>query len=198
MKYRSFFSLGLILATTALSGGAYAQDTWSGLYIGASGAYAALNAEHTEGGNSEPDVNVDGALFGIQGGYNLRLDQIVLGVEGSFALSDADGSGHFYSNNNCCDYDINMKNLGTVRARAGMALGESENTLLYITGGLAFADLKISGYPDSASESHTGFVIGLGAEHMVTDSISIKAEYNPGEVIKLAGSVFEVGVNFHF
>ena len=62
----------------------------------------------------------------------------------------------------------------------------------------------------SDGKSHLGLVVGAGLEHMFTDSISVKAEYNymdfeskdyddvEGEDVSYDGHVVKLGVNFHF
>lgn len=198
----------MLLASTALSGASYAQDTWTGLYVGASGGFAWLDADSEKLGNPRPDVSVDGFLFGVQAGYNMQLDKIVLGVEGDIAFSEADGNGYWFLPSGR-PYNIDMNYLSTIRGRAGMAFGETDNTLLYVTAGLAVADFDRGGANIThSSRTHTGFVVGLGAEHMLTDRISISAEYDylalgketysTGETVKFGGSTVEIGVNFHF
>ena len=75
---------------------------------------------------------------------------------------------------------------GTIRGRAGMALN---NTLLYATGGVAWADTTLSGAGANAhtglptnefanrSETVWGAVIGVGAEYALSPNWSVGAEF---------------------
>jgi len=65
-----------------------------------------------------------------------------------------------------------------IRLRAGVA---ADKTLFYVTGGLAIAsitnDLAIGAFQTSATNTHVGWTIGAGVEAMVTDNLSVFAEY---------------------
>ena len=71
--------------------------------------------------------------------------------------------------------------MATLRGRAGIATGES---LLYLTGGLAVADIDLSHdyLPGPTGErfdlggTHIGWTAGIGAEHMLTERSSLKME----------------------
>ena len=195
------------LTTTALSGVAFAED-WNGPFIGLKAGYTGLGSNFTDSGFPvNKDATLSGGLLGVRGGFNAQLDNgLVLGLVGDFSFSNASGSGLFFGAGS--PFKLDLRNLGTAQVRAGMTLGADNNTLLFVNGGLAFAQVDLSGYPGSASRSHMGFVIGAGIEHKLSDAISIQADlsyvdlgkqtYNPGEAVKLNGLVASVGVNFHF
>jgi|SRR5215217_1717634 len=65
-----------------------------------------------------------------------------------------------------------------LRLRAGVAM---DTTLFYLTGGLAVAsvsqNLVIGGFDQTATNTHIGWSVGGGVEFMVTDNISVFAEY---------------------
>ena len=206
MKHSSFFGLGLLLATTTISGSAYADGTWSGYYLGASTAYISLDAKTSDDSNSPSDPTVDGFLLGIQSGYNIQMDNIVLGLESNTAISTAEGKGHWDPPND--PFKLDMNYMSTVRGRAGMAFGENDNTLLFVAGGLAMANFDRDLNGDSSTRTHFGYVIGGGVEHMLTDSISVKAEanymalekkkYSTGEFVKFDGFTAGLALDFHF
>ena len=210
MKYRSFFGLGLLLATTTISSGAYADGTWSGFYLGASGMYTSLKATTSDTGNISDlpsDPTLDGVLLGIQSGYNMQMDNIVLGLESNTALSTANAGG-FWDPPANEPFKLDMNYLSTIRGRVGMAFGENDSTLLFVAGGLAMAnfDRKMDGI--TKSRTHLGWMIGGGVEHMLTDNISIKAEANyialekkkyfAGEFVKFDGLTAGLALDFHF
>ena len=77
--------------------------------------------------------------------------------------------------------------LGTARLRLGYDLGKF---LPYVTGGVAFGGLSSTNYAYSTfgglggsvtsgntSTTQVGWAVGAGAEYMITDSWSVKAEY---------------------
>ena len=200
VKFRKIIGVGIFLASTSLSSVSYAQDAWSGLYAGGFVGGGSLTATPYFGSFQNPDVTLSGGLLGLDVGFNTQMNNIVFGLEGDLALSNATG--------NAGSYNLNMNSLGTLRARAGVAFGENDNTLAYLTGGLAVGNFSRTGSL-TGSATHTGFVVGVGAEHKVSESVSIKAEvdylslgtqgYNkPGERIKISGVTAKLGVNFHF
>jgi outer membrane immunogenic protein len=103
--------------------------------------------------------------------------------------------------------------MGTVRGRLGYAVGP---TLLYATGGYAWADLKLTNAfgPFSSSDSQVlnGWTVGAGVEYMIAPKWSLKAEYLyksfGGETFNTltfpaaSGTLnlhsVQVGVNYHF
>jgi outer membrane immunogenic protein len=216
MIYSKLLGAGVILAAAAMPNVANAadafvpaSDTWTGPYIGAFGGYASLD---TDGTYEDEDIvdggPVEGVLLGGQVGYNHQMDNIVLGLEADAAYSFADGDVAD-DDNEVAETDLNF--LGTVRGRAGMILGESDSTLLYVTGGLAIGDFDSDFEGEESGGTHFGYVVGAGLEHMMTDSFSIKVEYNyvdlgekdysddnEGEDISYDGHVAKLGVNFHF
>ena len=207
MMYSRFLGAGVLLASTAMSGLAFAGDTWTGFYLGASGGYISLDAK-TTGISNPTDPNLDGMLLGIQSGYNKQMDNIVLGLESNTAISTADGTG-FWRSPASDPFKLEMNYLSTVRARAGMAFGENDSTLLFVAGGLAMANFDRTGDRPNlkGSRTHLGWGIGGGVEHMLTDKISIKAEANyialgkkqyfSGEFVKFDGFIVGLGVDFH-
>lgn len=153
--------------------GAFTPDTlsWNGAYAGVHLGHGWARTQAA--GTAIDGVGLDGWFAGLQAGYNINLDGFVLGIEGDIAWSRLYG-----------DFLLNPGEtmrpsidwLGTIRARAGFSANE---LLVYGTGGIAFAGASVSNVEsDYASRNtHTGWVIGAGIEAMVTDSLSLKAEY---------------------
>jgi outer membrane immunogenic protein len=217
MIYSKLLGAGALLVVAAMPTTAHAadvidpvpvSDVWTGPYIGAFGGYTWLDISgEYESDETDDDGPVEGFLVGGQIGYNHQMENIVLGVEADLAYSFADGDLVTVDGEEA-DTDLNF--LGTLRARAGMVFGESDSTLLFVTAGLAVGDFDAEFEGDSDGATHTGYVVGAGLEHMVTESISIKGEYNymdfntkdyddaEGEDISYDGHVVKLGVNFHF
>lgn len=167
------------------------SSSWTGAYIGVVGGYGWGDLDFSS--NVDPDdgsIDVEGFLLGGQLGYDHDFGNgLVLGVVGDMSWSDMDGNTCIEGGipgvcvgaaaESYAEADIGW--LGTIRARAGFATG---SMLFYGTGGLAIADVdatvtNIAGLGDNYSDSNThfGWVIGAGAEFMVTENMTIGAEY---------------------
>lgn len=132
-------------------------SNWQGFYVGA----------HLGGGfGSVGPVDTSGILAGLQGGYNHQIDRFVIGGEADITWSDISNSGFTEKARN--DW------LGTIRGRAGYSFG---NVLAYGTVGVAFANAKYSNVFGVTENTVSGWTIGAGAEMMVTNNISLRAEY---------------------
>ncbi|HUQ36757.1 MAG TPA: outer membrane protein [Aestuariivirga sp.] len=191
--------LSAAAAVAMFAGAAQAADmevapdapSWSGAYIGVVGGYGWGDADFSS--NVDPDdgsIDVEGFLLGGQLGYDFDLGNgFVLGVVGDMSWSDMDGDTCIEGGiPGVCDgtpddsyVEADIGWLGTIRARAGFATG---SMLIYGTGGLAIADVEatvtnIAGLGDNYSDSNTqiGWVIGAGAEFMITENMTIGAEY---------------------
>lgn len=180
--------VGLALsATTALADGyrgsvkdAAQPFSWTGFYIG---GHAGLVTGETTGDLGLPagllntDYSLNGALYGAQIGYNLQYGGTVFGIEASWSGADIQG-------NTACvvllECRRNIDSIATVVGRLGLAVDRS---LLYVMGGVAWADVDTSvsivGFPiASASETHVGWVAGLGFEYAFSNRISTRVEYS--------------------
>lgn len=190
---------------------------WSGFHAGVLGGYTgghASSAGATSGVTT--DIPFSGGLLGATVGYNAQLDGFVLGIEGDVAWSNATGTATCEAN---ATYDCegNLDWLGTIRGRAGV---DMDGVLVFATAGLAAAGVTANINPDAPaidntfSGTMTGWTVGGGVEAAVTDSISIKAEYNyvslghlqapegtlstEASDLSATGHVIKAGVNFHF
>ncbi len=194
----------LIVAAGSVS--ASARDSgspanWSGFYFGGTIGGSLNNSnsfdedEYFQYGN----VNNSGAgvVGGVTMGYNYQFGNGLIGIE-------ADGNwSNFQKTTYNKPFSTSFSNLDayfssqwdwftTVRGRAGLALG---NALIYGTGGVALVGLNnklvVGGSGNCgtviytteyvgaacANTSVTGFVAGVGAEFMITQNWSAKAEY---------------------
>jgi outer membrane immunogenic protein len=136
--------------------------TWAGFYIGANAGAAFNNDDNRHvfddgKGNLFVFETNDDAVFvgGGHIGYNWQREGgWVFGIEG-----DIDG----------VDSDI-VDFLATIRGRLGWAFGPS---LLYATGGVAFAGLNDDIFRDDTA---TGFVVGLGWDYKLRENWSVGLE----------------------
>ena len=175
--------------------------TWAGFYLGAMGGYASDN---------DSFAALKGGFAGGTLGYNWQQGALVFGLEADAAWADITSSTTF----GLVTGTAKIQDWGTVRGRLGYAFGP---TLLYATGGYAWADTKISfsapGASVSDSHVHSGWTVGAGVEYMFAPQWSLKGEYlyksfgNENYTFTGLGTAGtgtfaihsgQVGINYHF
>lgn len=189
-----------IVAAALMTAPALAADVapvthdWTGVYAGIVGGAVSQTTDTADywcwSACDVPQYGKINALAGGTLGYNYQLDDnFVIGVEGDFTSgtsSDSSQKDDNYNNPQPQKYqwnaDINW--LATVRARAGLAVG---NTMAYVTGGLAIDDAsyeaKSTGpesyenYKADWSGTQFGLTAGVGIEHAFTEHMTAKIEY---------------------
>jgi outer membrane immunogenic protein len=173
--------------------------TWTGLYVGVQAGYAWANESSTilnPGGQqtvpplpvAPPAANIpysvkpQGVIGGAHVGYNLQVNQWVIGVEGNVDGSSLNQSANigvppFYAGTVKTSATLQ----GSLRGRLGIAW---DRWLVYGTGGVAFAGVNNSyntvqfgGSTDSISKTRTGWTVGGGIAYAVTNNWSIGVEY---------------------
>jgi len=149
-----------------------AAFSWSGLYAGLHAGYGFGDVDVNENGSLVATGSIDGFVGGALAGYNYQINQFVLGAEidGGFAAIDGNGAKI-----DTYHYDVNWT--ANARLRAGVAF---DRALLFIAGGLAFADIDLSeggigGF--SSGGIYTGWTIGAGVDYAFTDNIVGRVEY---------------------
>jgi outer membrane immunogenic protein len=173
--------------------------TWTGFYVGvnAGGAFRANNNGFNNAvffGAAAPlgtlGNNTGSGRFigGGQAGVNYQFGQFVVGAEGDGQVLV--GSNNNNNNNNGFGSAGNNNTgfLGTVRARAGIAL---DRFLVYGTGGVAFGSNNSSGNTfvgtvggvptiftaNTGNNLRVGYAAGAGVEYAFTPNWSVKVEY---------------------
>jgi outer membrane immunogenic protein len=205
---------------------------WSGPYLGLHGGYSwgSSEATYTDDGLrsivSSIEMEPEGFYGGVQAGYNHQTaSNWVLGIEADFGLASisdevTDELGNLYDGSTADSIQAETEWAGTLRGRVGYA---ADSLLIFVTGGLAFADSKVTSV-DCKTPSNincvtisddkmlTGLAVGGGAEFMVTDNVSAKveylytdysaAEYFDGDLwsseSESSSHNIRVGVNYHF
>ncbi len=183
--------------------------SWTGFYVGANAGYGqgdvntSENSITTSGpliglgpgpiqtfGGADRSYTIDGALGGVQIGYNRQFSNFVVGLEADWQAANIRGSdafdasvaGPFYTSRPKLDW------FGTLRGRVGYAFG---SWMPYVTGGLAYGQTKStltiqpgpqsaprgSPFEATASAVDVGYAVGGGVEVMLSPSWSLKAEY---------------------
>jgi outer membrane immunogenic protein len=205
-------AVGIALALSLVStvpATAYKQPSWTGLYVGVNGGYSWGRADATlsevvvndipfEGAVSDR-ANVNGWLGGGQIGYALQSKGWVFGVEADFQWTGQNGNISACSELDAvCAYELDW--FGTVRGRVGHLV--FPDTLLYLTGGLAYgrvnAEFSVPELAQSVSHSatRTGWVIGGGLEWALDSSWRIRAEYLYMDLGSMRTKLFIEDVDF--
>ena len=152
------------------------RSSWSGSYMGVHGGYGWGKLDETFSPLGTASLKPDGWYGGFQGGYNwLFAPQSLLGIEVDSSFGDLKDSGVF----SLTPFQASGKieDLGTARLRLGYLV--TPDTLLYVTGGAAYAREKFSStfVFSSTKVDHLGWTIGGGMEWKFAPEWSLKAEY---------------------
>ena len=140
------FALGLLLSF-AVSGAAIAADmaprytkappivspamNWSGFYIGAMGGYASENSSEDVILPGVTAPRMKGGFGGGTLGYNWQTGQFVFGLEADAAFADISASVTAFG----ITVESEIRSLGTVRGRVGMAFRNGASASAVITQG---------------------------------------------------------------
>lgn len=143
---------------------------WSGIYLGGNLGWAFGNFAN-ESGNTGLGTNANGVAGGLYAGYNFQVTpNVVLGAEADFSLTDLEDSRRNGGLNVTSKSDWNSN----IRARVGYTF---DRYMVYGAGGLALADLELSGAGDKDSKTALGWTVGAGAEAAITNNVSARLEY---------------------
>lgn len=163
--------------------------SWSGCYGGvhAGGIWGEADdwTPVTPGGafigQSLGGHSVDGIAGGVQLGCDYAFaNNVVVGLQGSYTWSDAEGS-HPSTRETGVSYHSKTHGLGTATARVGYAF---DRLLGYVKGGIAWqqdeywATTTTLGEAYNARQTRTGVVAGVGAEYAVTNTVSAFVGYD--------------------
>lgn len=187
---------------------------WSGCYFGghAGGLFATKEWSITATGTDLGSHDANSYLAGVQVGCNIQVGGgWVFGVQGDYAFTDAEGSNvdSFGFTNRS-----KIESLSSVTGRVGYAW---DRFLGYVKGGGAWEqdnyDTSIGGVVQgTASETRSGWTVGVGGEYAFTPNVTWFVEYNyydfgtrantfsNGDIIdiKETKNVVKGGVNFKF
>jgi outer membrane immunogenic protein len=180
-----------IMALMATTGARAASDHgWSGFYVGAIGMITTGEADYSgiAVDLDEIDVDLTGAAFGFQAGYDMEnvvpdlAPGMVAGVVADISRTDIDARvGRAFSSQATggSDAEVDVTWLGTLTARAGVEVGSS---LVYGLGGMAYGSLDRKGGPSpfdgfDLSKDRVGYVAGGGIEVPVANGLSVQTEY---------------------
>ncbi|MXQ13543.1 outer membrane protein [Microvirga makkahensis] len=182
---------------------AVAAVSWTGFYAGVHGAWLRDEGEALRTGLSgvspgaipaRAGLSDSGLGGGAQIGYLWDFGSLVAGLEADLTAMDVGRTRSFEGVEDPfslrTDLSSQMSLFGSVKGRLGLAMPSLvpfvERSLVYVTGGLAYARIEHRSQitvtppgvgPQASSDGwKTGFVLGAGTEHMLTDSVSLKTE----------------------
>lgn len=170
-----------------------APYTWAGPYVGLNAGYG-WGSGHTDvtplpvgsGVAQIIDPDPDGFLGGLQVGHSWQTGAFVLGAELDIQASGIRGEAtEDYAGRTEGTVTVEQKLdwFGTARLRAGVT--PTTKSLLYVTGGIAYAhvgneaitDFANVDYPADKTDVKTGWVLGGGLDWAYTSDISFRVEY---------------------
>ncbi len=185
--------------------------SWTGFYVGAQAGYTWTTSKLNliqPGHNVSPwataDLDTKGALLGAYGGYNYQFgNNIVLGFDADADWTDAKtnspgllvhnvpGGSYFPTDHLATD----LKWTGAARIRVGYALGRF---LPYVAGGVAIAKLdnlaNLTYFSQQTNRNYIGWTVGAGLEYMLTEHLTVRAEYRYSDYGNYAPSHLTTGV----
>lgn len=187
-----------------------APINWSGPYAGLVIGWGTSDGEQaqTNGGMVPGPFKIDGegAFGGAVLGYNHQINQLVLGVELEAGYLDVGGDGKVPSVDptKVQNIDVDSGLYAVFAGRLGYAF---DRTLVYGKAGYAVTDIDAGqkttkpGFVTHRSDSLQGWVYGAGVEHMLTERISLKAEWLRFDFDSVTGdqeSITDVPVGFRY
>jgi outer membrane immunogenic protein len=141
-----------------------------------------------DGLTSNVNARNHGFVGGAQGGYNWQSGCTVLGIETDWSWSGLKTSELNLDGDQPTADTLNVENrlrwFGTTRARAGVVV---DNLLLYVTGGLAYANFRRNYAYFQDGPAHTnvfssdntklGWAAGAGAEWALANNWTLRGEF---------------------
>ncbi len=200
--------------------------TWSGFYVGVQGGWQQQRDQYSDNYISVPEgqlppggqapandftsfgtTSKNGFIGGAHAGYNHQLGSFVVGLEG-----DIEGASLKYGYQNpgfvpsggntppqapppigVWGYNAKINVQGSLRARLGYTV---DRALLYVTGGLALADVTHTIYdeaPPAFSQTFSGikagWTLGAGVEYALATNWSARLEYRYTDLGRISNAV---------
>ena len=138
-------------------------NTWSGPYAGISLGYGFSGTTTPDTG----DIDTDGFVGGVFGGYNFQNNMFVYGLEGDVGYGNIKGDNDFTETKSGFE--------GSLRARMGVAV--TDDVLLFATGGGAAQQLKVSDFAGDDTQGMFGWTAGGGVDVKLTEQVFGRIEY---------------------
>lgn len=185
---------------------AFGPYNWSGFYLGAN---AGFGTSHATGSVSAGGLSLsaaddlDGAIGGIQAGYNWHAGFLLFGLESDFQFSSQEHSFTTSAAGVTLTTVNSIPWFATMRGRAGFTL---DQWLVYATGGVAFSEIEseasasVAGATSSvtASSPQAAWVLGAGIETALWSSNwTGKIEYLHIDSVEVSTTRLGINANAH-
>lgn len=156
--------------------------SWTGFYGGLNVGVGFVNTNlgALTGGNISGSAT--GLVAGGQIGFNYQMNNLVLGIEGDLGYFGTQRRGTpipFAAVQVQSSWRTTWD--ASIRGRLGFA---ADRTLFYVTGGVAFADLRLANTDitnnvilAAQTQTRVGWTVGAGIEHAFTPNWTVRAEY---------------------
>src|SRR5438034_10140180 len=167
--------------------------TWNGCYVGASAGTSSGNSQHFRSSDGAPiteSFDLSGFIGGGQLGCNWQWGAWVFGIEGDGSATNKEGQGFetplafLSTTRNNWISQTQERWLVTARGRVGLTGWWGDKTLVYVTGGGAWAKIDVSEFLlSNLSQSHlesntrSGWTVGGGIEYALGYGWSAKAVF---------------------
>jgi outer membrane immunogenic protein len=168
--------------------------TWNGCYVGASAGTSSGNSQHFRNSDGAPiteSFDLSGFIGGGQLGCNWQWGAWVFGIEGDGSAVNKSGQGielqPIPRPNTLWISETQERWFVTARGRLGLTnfWWFGDKTLLYVTGGGAWAKIDASEWltttPQSTghqeSNTRSGWTVGGGIEYALGYGWSVKSEF---------------------
>ena len=162
--------------------------TWTGFYVGANVGYGWGTKDWTvatTGGPVTPfniNYGIDGVLGGVQTGFNIQFNHLVLGIENQWSWTNIGGSGSRTVGPFTNTMGVNVDWFTTLKGRIGYASGP---WLIYGAGGGVWAREnftallgQVAGTTLTAAGTRSGWVAGAGIEYALNPNWSVGLAYD--------------------
>jgi outer membrane immunogenic protein len=192
--------------------------TWSGCYVGASAGTSNGSSQHFDGAGVAITNSFDlsGFIGGGQLGCNWQFGAWVIGIEGDGSAVNKSGQGFELARPTWIS-ETQERWFVTARGRLGMTWWDK--TMLYVTGGGAWAKIDASEWNTvnpiltgrKESTTRSGWTVGGGAEYALGYGWSVKGEflyadfgtYNTSSLdrsrqVQVKDYIWRAGMNYKF
>ena len=156
-------------------------------YVGLQAGIVSGDADGDDQASDLQPTDFEGPIYGVHAGVQRSFGSYTIGAEIDWNTTDGDleDSG--------TDVVIEMDTLAHLKLRLGTNVG---NALVYGTAGLAYTSMTFEPFPGSTIEaSDTAPFVGIGADLMVTQSISVGGEVLVHRFEEIDGT--DIDVNFN-
>ncbi|MDV3457761.1 outer membrane beta-barrel protein [Sphingomonas sp. HF-S4] len=178
---RKLVFVAALAASSALAAPAFAQDSAPGGFrVGVVGGLDIVRPGDSENSRIQgDDQSIEGALYGVEAGYDIPLGGAILGIEGEFSGSTAKVTTD--------TSDPNYFGYGRVKAGRDIYVGArlgfeaAPGTLVYAKGGYTNARLNVTADNGTTTRDENfqldGWRVGAGVEKSIGRNTYAKVEY---------------------